>query len=347
MISKTFTNLQMIRMTKIEKIWSELENDKSFSHGLLIRRYSGNVLPDIFVAVKAPEGFRCIAASLSATKDLNISMFSHLRDISLEIIPDEKNHGRNYLIFKLLNTDYRDIFSVLCEDLILSVTPLKREEQVLKELINRFEKWKSLFDKVSSHGLTPEEQRGLFGELVLLKKLLLSTEQTSIVLSSWVGTEKEIRDFQYNSWAIEVKTTHGNNHQRIMINSERQLDTGNLESLFLFHLSMESRLYSGQTLNDLIDSVRLLLDTDFASLNRFNSKLLEAGYFESHRGSYSDTGYFIRNETFYKVEKDFPRIEENDIRRGVGDVSYSIIVSQLTDYVESEESVLQNVILYE
>jgi hypothetical protein len=334
----------MMTMTRIEQIWSELENDKSFSHGLLVRRYSGDVLPDIFVAVKMPEGFRCIAASFSDTKNLNISMFTHLRDISLEIIPDEQNHGRSYLIFKLLNADHKDIFSVLCEDLILSVSPLKREEQVLKELINRFEKWKSLFDKVSSHGLTPEEQRGLFGELVLLKKLLLSSDQTGSVLSSWIGTEKQIRDFQYNSWAIEVKTTLGNNHQKIQISSERQLDTRNLKHLFLYHLSMESRLHSGETLNDLIDSVRLLLDPDFAILNRFNSKLLEAGYFEIHRSIYSDTGYFIRNEAFYKVENDFPRIEEIDIRKGVGDVSYSIIISQFTDYFESEESVLQNVI---
>lgn len=331
-------------MTKIEKIWSELENDKSFSHGLLIRRYSGDILPDIFVAIKSPEGFRCIATSLSNTKNLNLSLFSNLRDISVEIIPDELNPERNYLIFTLLNAEFRDIFSVLCEDLIVSVAPLQSEERILKELINRFQKWKSLFEKVSSHGLTPEEQRGLFGELFLLKKLLLSFDQTSMVLSSWVGVEKQIRDFQYNNWGIEVKTTHGNNHQKIHISNERQLDTSNLKYLFLFHLSMESHLNSGETLNSMVDSIRFLLEDDFVSLNKFNNKLFEAGYFENHRDKYSDTGYFIRNETFYKVGRNFPRIEENDLRNGVGDVNYSIIISQFSEYVRSEEFVLQNVI---
>jgi hypothetical protein len=331
-------------MTKIENIWSELENDKSFSHGLLIRRYSGNILPDIFVAIKSPERYRCIAAALSNTKNLNLSMFSNLRDISVEIIPDDKNPDRNYLIFKLLNSDHRDIFSVLCEDLILSVAPLESEEKILKELINRFEKWKSLFDKVSSHGLTPEEQRGLFGELFLLKKLLLSFNQARIVLSSWVGVEHQIRDFQYNNWAIEVKTTHGNNHQKIQINSERQLDISKLEHLFLFHLSMESRLNSGETLNSFVDSIRLILENDFVSLNKFNNKLFEAGYFENHRDNYSDIGYYIRNEAFYKVENEFPRIEEKDIRNGVGDVKYSIIISHFSEYLESEDIVFKNVI---
>lgn len=334
----------MMIMTKIEKIWSELENDKSSSHGLLIRRYSGDILPDIFVSIELPEGFRGIAASLSNTKKLNLSLFSNLRDISVEIIPDDQNPYRNYLIFKLLNAEHRDIFSVLCEDLILSIAPLQSEEKIFEELINRFEKWKSLFDKVSSHGLTPEEQRGLFGELFLLKKLLISFNQSNIVLSSWVGVEKQIRDFQYNNWGIEVKTTYGNNHQKIQISSERQLDTKNLEHLFLFHLSMESRLNYGETLNSMVDSIRLLLGSDFVSLNKFENKLFEAGYFKNHRDNYSDTGYFIRNEAFYKVERDFPRIEENDIRNGVGDVKYSIIISQFSEYVKTEEFVLKHVI---
>ena len=247
-------------------------------------------------------------------------------------------------IYKPLGVDESDYFKPTYYSLEEIVNRVKSEEKILKELINRFEKWKSLFDKVSSHGLTPEEQRGLFGELFLLKKLLLSFEQTSFVLSSWVGVEKQIRDFQYNNWGIEVKTTHGNNHQKIQISSERQLDTSNLEHLFLFHLSMESRLNSGETLNSMVDSIRLILESDFVSLNKFNNKLFEAGYFENHRDNYSDTGYFIRNEAFYKVENKFPRIEEKDIRNGVGDVKYSIIISQFSEYVKSEEFVLQNVI---
>lgn len=333
----------MMTMAKIEKIWSELENDKPCTNGLLIRRYSGDILPDIFVAVKSPEGFRCIAVSLENTKNLNLLAFSNLRDISVEIIPDELNPVRNFLLFKLLNSEHRDIFSVLCEDLIMTVASLKNEEKLLIELISRFEKWKSLFDKMALHGLTPEEQRGLFGELILLKKFLISFDESSIVLSSWVGVEKQIRDFQYKHWGVEVKTTHGNNHQKIMISSERQLDTSNLEHLFLFHLSVESRLNSGETLNLIVDSIRLLLESNFVSLNKFNNKLLEAGYFENHRNKYSETGYFIRKETFYMVERDFPRIEENDIRNGVGDVKYSIVISQFSEYVKSEEFVLQNV----
>lgn len=334
-----------MKMTKIEKLWIELENDKSSSNGLLIRRYSKDVIPDIYVAVRSSESFRCIAISLTNTKDLNLSLFSNLRDISVEVIPNEQKSESSFLVFQLLNNELREIFSILCEDLILSVSLLTSEVKIIKELINRFEKWDSLFEKVSSHGLTPEEQRGLFGELFLLKKLLRFFNNSSVILSSWVGVEKNVRDFQYSNWGIEVKTTQGNNHQRVHISNERQLDTRSVENLFLFHLSIDFVSNAGETINTLVDSIRLLLHDDYYSLSKFNCKLVEAGYFENHRTYYFDKGYIIRNEKYYKVEKDFPRIEEKDIRNGVGDVKYSIITSQCLDYVKLEEEVFHYIIL--
>jgi hypothetical protein len=329
---------------KINQIWDELENDNSISYGLLLRRYSGGVLPDVFIALKSPEKFRCIATSISNNFKVNIASFSNLRDISIELIPDEKNKEKNLLLFKLLSNQHKDIFSVLCEDLITTISAVTSETQLVKELLSRFEKWKSLFDRVASHGLSQEEQRGLFGELFFLRKFLVVSSDFISVINSWVGSEKQIRDFQFSNWGVEVKTTYGNNHQKVHISSERQLDTANLENLFLYHLSLETRQQSGETLNQIVDSICEKLFSDFISLNRFKNKMLEAGYFERHKNLYENIGYFTRQDVFYKVEKDFPRIEEADIHKGVGEVKYSIVVSQCSEYVRAEELVFQNLI---
>lgn len=329
-------------MTKIEQIWNELENDRSFTNGLLIRRYSGNVLPDVFVALKSPENFRCVAASLNSSIQINITSFSNLRDIHVEIIPDEANAEKNYLIFKLVNSEHRDIFSVLCEDLILNISSVTNQIQLFKTLLNRFEKWKSLFDKLNSAGLTPQEQRGLYGELFFLRNFLNSNYDFLKVINSWTGPEKEIRDFQIGNNSLEVKTTHGNNHQKIHISSERQLDLSNIQNLYLYHISLDVRHHDGESLNQIVDSISELLMTDFSALNSFNNKLLEAGYFNHHRDIYKDTGYFIRQDAFYKIEGEFPRIEENEIRRGVGDVKYSILVDNCQNYLTTETEVITN-----
>lgn len=331
-------------MTKINQIWEELENDRSFSHGLLLRRYSGAVMPDVFIALKSPKKIRCIAASVNNSVSINISSFSNLRDISVELMPDESKPEKNILLLKLLSIQHKDIFSVLCEDLMTSISLLTNETQLVKELLNRFEKWKSLFDRAAAQGLSSEEQRGLYGELFFLRKFLQKNLDFISVINPWGGSEKQIRDFQFGNWSVEVKTTHGNNHQKVYISSERQLDTTNLENLFLYHLSLEVRQHSGETLNDIIQSVSDLLSADFTSLNRFKNKLLEAGYFDQHRNLYEHAGYFIRQDVFYKVENNFPRIEEKDIRNGVGDVKYSIVISQCSDFIRTEQYVFQTLI---
>jgi hypothetical protein len=191
--------------------------------------------------------------------------------------------------------------------------------------------------------LKPEEQRGLFGELYFLRMFLQANNDFLSVVSTWTGPEKQLRDFQSASWAVEVKTTHGNNHQKVHISSERQLDTTNLENLFLYHISLEQQQNSGETLNDIVDSVTDILRAETIALNKFKSKIYEVGYFDLQRNLYETIGYHIRQDVFYKVKNDFPRIEENDIRIGVGDVKYSIILSQCTPFVISETEVFDTV----
>lgn len=322
-------------------MWDELGNDTSFAKGLLLRRYSGSVLPDVFVALQQPEKLLCIASSISENIEVNTSQFDNLQEVQIDLFPDPNQKGKNTLLFKLTNNQHKDIFSVLCEDLIASITTDTNEKQLVKTILNRFEKWKSLFTKIVSQGLLPEEQRGLFGELYFLRKFLQINNNYQLVLNTWVGTTGEVRDFQMNNWALEVKTTPGNNHQKIQISSERQLDTTHIDKLFLYHLSLEKVQESGESLNQIITSICTILDVDAIALNRFKSKLYEAGYFEQHQDLYKTTGYFIRKNIFYFVENEFPRIQENEIRSGVGDVKYSIIVSQCESFIQTEQSVFQ------
>ena len=161
-----------------------------------------------------------------------------------------------------------------------------------------------------------------------------------------MGPENAIRDFQLSDWALEVKTTHGNNHQKVQVSSERQLDTANLKSLILFHISLEAQQQNGEKLNNIVDEIIVLLNRDIASQIKFRSKLLQAGYFNRHRQLYEYTGYQIRQENYYLVNNEFPRIEENDIRSGVGDVKYSIIISEYTNYIITESSVFETISKY-
>lgn len=338
------TNFQ--KMKKIEIIWQELEQDPSVQSGLILRRYSPEVLPNVFVAIRFPEKHRCLAAFVDSSIKPDLSSFSKLQDIRIELLPDKADEKKQILLFAILAKQYEDIFSVLCEDLLEALSDGMSDLKLSRELINRFEKWKSLFEQAGSQGLNSSEQIGLYGELIFLRKLLQKSANLNSVILSWTGPDKMVRDFQLGSWGVEVKSTIGTNPLKLHISSEGQLDTSSLEFLFLVHFSLASGQRSGETLNHIIDSISEILSGDLTIFNRFKTKLLYAGYFEKHRDMYDNQGYFIRGEDYFRIQRDFPRIEEKDLRKGVHEVKYSVTISQCSDYTVDETDIFQKFELY-
>ncbi|MBX2938588.1 MAG: PD-(D/E)XK motif protein [Ferruginibacter sp.] len=327
-------------MTKIENIWVGLESETSNHSGLLYKRYSAEVLPDVFIALKAPEKLRCIAFRISAAFPFYENQWNKLKDIKIETLPDERDKSKKFLLILLLNKQHKDIFSTLCEDLIFGVSDVSTEQTLVEKLLERLAKWQSLFEKVGKQGLSDEAQRGLYGEIYFLRFFLTNNSDKNYCIKSWLGPEKSIQDFQYSNWAVEVKTTHGNNHQKIHITSERQLDDSIIEKIFLFHLSLDVRVGNGESLNILIDAVSELLNDNTMASNLFKLKLLESGYYDIHKPLYDERGYTIRQVNIYRVTDNFPRITENQIPIGVGDVRYSIVLSESEEWRINHQTLL-------
>lgn len=323
-------------MERIKQIWSQLEGNESAISGLFKIRYSDTDKCDVFLGIKVPEIYRMLIIKVPFLIGKEFNLRYEFRGLKFEKIYDPDDSSSILLNLVLVDKQFKDVFDTLVSDILAAVVSESDIKVVLKNYSNRLIKWQSLFEHFKQPGLTPEEQRGLFGELFFLRKFLKSNSDYKNVVISWIGSEKQVRDYQYGKWSVEVKTTHGNNHQKVQINSERQLDTTNLDYLFLNHLSLETRQQSGESLNLMVDSILELLISDFTALNQFRKKLIEAGYFDLHRHLYHDIGYFIRQDDNYKVENQFPRIKECDIRNGVGDVKYSIIISQCDDYKISD-----------
>lgn len=321
---------------QIKHLWTQLESNSSAIPGLFKLRYSDTSKCDAFLGVKFPEAYRMFILKAPLTIGKGFHFRYEFKGLKFEKAYDPDDSSHILLNLVLVEKQFSDVFDTLVSDLLLSIINETDIYVILKNYSNRLTKWQSLFEKFKQQGLTPEEQRGLFGELHFLRKFLQNCTDFRNVMKSWVGAQKQIRDFQFGRWSVEVKTTHGNNHQKIQISSERQLDIRNLDNLFLYHLSLDLRQQSGETLNQIVDTITKSLSTDFVALGQFNNKLIEGGYFENHRPLYAETGYFARHEVFYNVRDTFPRIEETDIRDGVGDVNYSIITSQCSQFVVSE-----------
>lgn len=329
--------------TKIENIWLSLESDTSSHSGLLYKRYSAEILPDIFIALKAPEILRCIAFRISAVFPFDETQWNRLKDIKIETLTDVKDKSKKFLLILLLNKQHKDIFSTLCEDLIFGVSEVSTELTLVEKILERLAKWQSLFEKIGKQGLSDEVQRGLYGEIYFLRFFLRGVSDKNYCVKSWLGPEKSIQDFQYSNWAVEVKTTHGKNHQKIHISNERQLDDTIIEKIFLYHLSLDVRVGNGESLNILIEDVSELLSDNIIASNLFKLKLLECGYYDIHKPLYDEIGYSIRQENLYRVSGNFPRLTENKIPIGVGDVRYSIVLSESEEWRINHETLFEDI----
>lgn len=330
------------KMKKIDHIWTELESEISPESGILYKRLSGEVLPPVYIALKYPEKLRCIAAHLDSESDITTQNLSNLRDIRIEKIIDNKNPGKYFFLILLANRQHKDIFSTLSEDLINRISSITDEEELIKQLINRLVKWRLLFEKVGQQGLSDEAQIGLYGELFFLRKFLRKTGHDLFCIETWKGPEKAVQDFQHADWAVEIKTTHGKNHQKLHISSERQLDTSLIPRIFLIHYSLEVRQNHGESLNEAVDNLMQALIRSPNAYNCFQLKIMEAGYFDIHRHLYAETGYSLRQEHIYKITHDFPKITEANVPLGVGDVRYSIIVPANDDWTLNETELFEN-----
>lgn len=330
--------------TKIERIWQKHEEDTSFDSPLVYQRFSAEIKPDVFIALKNPGRFRSVAFLVEKAMKRDITGYNTFKDIRIEFFPADISSQKMFLMVTLVNKDHENIFSTLCEDLIYEVAEVVDNNIIVNSVLERLSAWQLLFEKSSRQGLSDELQRALYGECFFMRSYIKDSRYFSICTDAWKGPKRAVQDFQYGNWAVEVKTTQGKNHQKIHISSERQLDTSFVPFIYLYHLSLEVRAHHGESLNEVIDSLSVLLSEDSRALSVFRLKLLEYGYFDRHKVLYTETGYTIRNLNIYKITDDFPRITEQGLSQEIGDVRYSLIIPSNPSWYLSEKELFEKLI---
>ena len=325
----------MQKHNNISSLWEIMSQEKSVG---LVKRLLPNDSPlKVFATYKHPENICGIAFSCDSKLKLSIDSFYNLKELSVQLFLDTSYQPNRLLTIQLFSDTNKDIFAYLCGNLVETIEKCDTEAKAIKLVLNKLEKWKTMFAKGASDGLSITEQQGLYGELMYLHKLVLRGIFSYVdTLKIWVGADKAMRDFQGKDWAVEAKTISINNADQISINGERQLDETLLDKLYLYHLSVEVSRMNGQTLNEKVDELRSLFSDDKAALNIFNAKLMEAGYFDHHRELYRERCYKIRKESIYVIDDSFPRIKESELRDGVSNTVYSINVSTCAEYMVSE-----------
>ena len=231
----------------------------------------------------------------------------------------------------------RQLFCTLLADLLAQL-PLSSNGPAAA-LARRLTAWQRMLSRGIPGGLSPEERAGLYGELLVLRDLMLPSIGSDAV-RAWSGPSGAPQDFTYLSTSVEVKTVSRQASGSCRISNEQQLDTTGLGALYLVHQVVE-RLPEGFALGELIDELRgdPLVRADLAS---FENALLEYGWLDSYRGQYAQDRYALARRRCYAVRDDFPRLVTAALPLGISGVSYLLDLSACGPYQVDDETVRQS-----
>ena len=276
---------------------------------------------------------------MSVSKNVKIPELKNYRFKGVEIFHVETDDFCELNIY-LLDNDLKDIFSLFIQNILEDITESLTENEAITKTLNVISKWKKLFDKINFNGLTIEQQKGLIGELLFFKYLLIKNKTASSILNAWTGADFEDKDFVFGSIGVEIKLTSSKN-PKIKITSERQLDAENLRKLFLILYTTEEVKENGFSLNSLVQQTRQSISTN-DDRNFFNERLLFVGYREDDREHYNKM-YSLKKTFGFTVTNDFPKIIKSQLPLGIYNTSYSIELSAAEKFTLELEEIIQHI----
>ncbi|WP_327120144.1 PD-(D/E)XK motif protein [Nocardia sp. NBC_01730] len=235
---------------------------------------------------------------------------------------DDERTRHDYADLVCLRSDLSDIFTTLCADILVATeaapdNPMKVFNRVL-------DRWKALFQNPGPP-LGPQQLAGLFGELIVLARLLKHDSSAHLL---WRGPSGYRHDFATDAGALEVKTSTSPDGRQIRIHGLDQLEPPTNGALGLVWLRLEPTVREGLGLLDLINRVLELADDEAAVLNQ----LALVGYRTADDDHYRHARYEIGEQRWYNVDVAFPRLTTIDlaaatISSNVRHVDYTIDLS--------------------
>jgi len=334
-----------LTVNDFDSIWKILEESsaKEYEDGIIIRRISPDISHDIFLGYEKPAKRRMFLIRIKKQNHPEFRQLPQFRGFDISSVNFQDDKPESIIVGFILNDPaFREIFSTLCEDIYHTIDKEKNQKQMIRGVIDRLLMWHQFLDIFGILGLSPEYQRGLYGELRFLRDILFPRVGIEKAIRSWKGPSKGHQDFQLSGVGIEVKTSIAKQHQKIPIASEQQLDDKGLKALYVYHLSIREVNDSGETLPEVIDQIRNLINEHKGPVHEFEIQLFNAGYIDKHRAKYETRGYIDRDIHIFLVKSHFPRIIESDLKNGVGDVHYSIDLSSCIPYGVSETDFLSD-----
>ena len=307
------------------EVWRHLEEDTRITDapGRVQRRILPAGRRNFFLGLETPSRHRMLILRVGADSVRGLPEVPDSRGLNVRVESREAEGDEAEVVLALTESQHRDIFDLLVRDLVGEAERPDDEREGLIRFLARLSDWQQLLRRLGPRGLSHEAQQGLWGELWALREVVSPVAGMRGAVDGWRGPMGTDQDFQLGSTCVEVKTSTAANLDRLNISGERQLEVPDDVVLILLGLSLDGRVGHGETLSEMIESVRDAA-SESGSLHSVDLRLDLCGYERDDETLYSDIGYTVRSLHPFRVDEGFPRIVSGDLRTGISDVRYVV-----------------------
>ena len=235
------------------------------------------------------------------------------------------------LSFSLVDDSYRDMFVLFCEDIIASSACIANKEKATRFVGKRYKEWREMLANAHDSLLSPEEIKGLLGEMYFLKVFLCTRYGAKEAALSWTGPRHLPQDYIIDDTWYEVKTV-SSSRAEVTISSIEQLDCVKPGELVVIRADKTSVTNTDAVnLNTLYRELLAMLSDDDAR-EQFSTMLLHYGYYPRPEYEEEEYTFEIKATTRYAVSTDFPCIRRTNLPESITEAKYSLSLATIDSY---------------
>lgn len=209
-------------------------------------------------------------------------------------------------VFECTDDTFLSAFIALIADVARRLEGLV--ESSWRDVLEWLDEWQAM---LSGGTLSPEQQLGLWAELWIIDHAV----DVDLLLTSWIGPDREASDFLIDAMGVEVKASRRAHIHQV---SQRQVErpVGSLEA-YLLSMWVGTDPVGGVSLADLVESILIKASDPAAFLKRIG----QLGYSPLDRGLYSSRLVHLEEPKWFSSH-DIPRVRAAD--PGVSMLRYTV-----------------------
>lgn len=217
-----------------------------------------------------------------------------------------------------------DLFAMMSEDILqlLHQVPCRSADGLVEFFLSRIRAWQDFMDRRNEGLLSSAAELGLYGELLVLERILAAGMTTRSALEIWQGPLDGLHDFMPGTGSIEVKTTLAVGSFPIIVSSLDQLDDNLRQPLFLaaVRLALDA---SGTTLPEMADKIRGEMRGSDNDAGMLDVRLIQAGLLPTVLDRYTRR-FRLASIATIPVSDGFPRLIRAVVHPAIRDARYDI-----------------------